>query len=181
MKRKKWIFLIVLTMTFLLVGNAFAFKASWDASTGNVDGYRIYYSPILDNVLDRTAPFADVSADRTSACINSGFNEYSINGFYVGATAYNEAGESGLSNIVYHLYGNIHGNNWDGVSHLDARVDGLDLNIIGFYFNQSVTHQEIDCSSVLKLEDNPLKEINFDLVKISHFKDFVAFLENVLF
>ena len=150
---------MILTMTFLLFGIANGFMVSWTASTSQVDGYRIYYSPNLEEVESKTAPFVDVDGSKTSACIDLGINEYSINGFFAGATAYNENGESdGMSNIVYHLYGNIYGNDWDGVSHLDARVDGQDLNILGFYFGQAVTHQQIERALNFILENPELKQ-----------------------
>jgi len=152
------IFGMILAIILLLVGNAFAFKVSWDPNLEHVDGYRIYYSPNLEEVESKTAPFVEVDGSKSSACIDLGINEYSINGFFAGAIAYEGSIESDMSNIVYHLYGNIYGNDWDGVSHLDARVDGLDLNIIGFYFNQSVTHQEIDCNQNFALENPDLRQ-----------------------
>jgi len=159
MKKRKMIFLLIfLVVVFLLPVNVLAFKVSWTASTGEVNGYIIYYSPDLQEVLDKNAPSVDVDASRTSVCIEPDFNEYSVAGFFVGGTAYNDAGESDMSNIAYVLFGNIYGNDWDGVPAADARVDGQDLNIIGFYYGQPVSHQEIDCDSNFVLENPDLRQ-----------------------
>jgi len=155
--RKNFLIIFLIFCVILVTQRAFCFIVSWTANTEQVDGYRIYYSPDLQEVLGKTASFVQVIG-KTSTCIQPDFNEYSIKGYFVGATAYNDAGESDLSNIVYVLFGNIYGNDWDGITASEARVDGQDLNILGFYFGQTVTHQQIDCAVNFVLENPDLKQ-----------------------
>ena len=172
---KKIVFCLVLAVFFLIAGTIEAqpLKVSWNPAQGGyqLDGYRIYYSPNLKKVLDRKTLSIDVPAIKTSACLD--INERYKKTF-IGIVAYNRNGESDIT-LGCLLRGVTLK---DSHYYLWVVIDGTTLMTSGL---QTHNKENIDCSSVLKLEDDPLKEINFDLVKISHFKDFVAFLENVLF
>jgi hypothetical protein len=97
MKRKATVyFAAILALSVALAAQAAAAKLVWDASTGTVTGYRVYYSTTAGSF----------SADRRAEAGTA--TEYNIDllplsqgvEYHMVVTAYNSAGESGYSNSV---------------------------------------------------------------------------------
>ena len=86
----KKLFLVLLFMMFTV--SAYSANLAWDASTGQVDGYNVYFT-------DGTESFnADVGNVVLVEDIDNTFNLNPGKTYIFTVTAYNIMGESGLSN-----------------------------------------------------------------------------------
>ena len=85
-----WIF----WMIFAFAGNAAAASLVWDASSGTVTGYRVHYG-VSASKLDKQI---DVGNQTTCPLDNIFLEEGTT--YYFCVSAYNSAGESGMSNMV---------------------------------------------------------------------------------
>ncbi|MFA6278929.1 MAG: hypothetical protein WC638_02475 [Candidatus Paceibacterota bacterium] len=131
-----------------------SFDPSIDETNG-IAGYRVYVGLTYASVANQTVTPINIGS-RHSYCINAPDN---VPGFFVAVSTLDNRGmESVSSNVVYILYGNIKEDAWDGTSYNAARVDGQDLAIIGQYWGQTVTQQNINCNAEFVIEVPTLKQ-----------------------
>ena len=96
MGRKTTVFSIFALLIFLIgfYSNALGATLSWTASTGEVTGYRLYYSITEGSYIQNVDVGNVVLYSTDSLPLTEGTPYYFV------VTAYNSAGESGYSNMV---------------------------------------------------------------------------------
>ena len=96
MSRKTTIFGMSVLLIFLIgfYSNAIGATLSWNASTGEVTGYRLYYSTTEGSYIQNVDVGNVTSYSTDSLSLTEGTTYYFV------VTAYNSAGESGYSNMI---------------------------------------------------------------------------------
>ncbi len=133
---------------------------SWEPPDVQTDvaGYKLYAGITYLSVANKEFIPIDIGK-RLSFCLEIADG---LMGVFFAVVSYDERGiDSVPSNIVYMLVGNIQGdcNSKNNCTpYQEARVDGQDLAVLGQYWRQTVTHQNINCSKEFIVEIPSLKQ-----------------------
>ena len=108
MFKKLGYFTLCLSFAALLIAQSAVSKTlSWGASSGIIDGYRVYYHPYIGGEWDKSNYVDYINVGNTISCSTNILPLTQEIPYCIAVTAYNSAGESDFTNSIIWTLGDV--------------------------------------------------------------------------